>query len=502
MSLRQVVRLLLVDSDRPVHAALSRLIERQKLPYVLETAASQREAISRLRQASCDAVLLDCTHGNGRGCEIFEESQRHPVILLIDRGSNDAAVRAARWGACPCLVDTADDSSWGLLPAVVENLVTWKQRLARVRESEARFRLMADGAGVLLWTLGPDGRATSFNRPWLEFRGRRLQQELSEGWFDGVHPEDRQQARWAFHAALDARRECRVEYRLRRHDGQYRRMLDLRTPQYLPEGSFAGYVCLCIDATNQKQADEEARQRLGQIAHLERLSTVSEMVCELAHELSQPLGAISDYAQAGRHQARSLRGENCDQVIDFFGRITEQADRAGRIVRRVREFVRREDCHRCEVDINDLIRELVVLLEVDARSHHVRLELSLGRSLPKVTIDRTQIEQVITNLVRNAMEAAEEMPQRRRTVRIRTSLDDANGLEVVVVDKGRGLEAEEVERLFEPFYSGKADGMGLGLSISRSIVEAHGGRLEASPNVEQGTTLRFTLPIDGEGGER
>ena len=272
--------------------------------------------------------------------------------------------------------------------------------------------------------------------------------------------------------------------------------------QEFPDGSFAGYVCLCIDATNRKQADEEARQRLGQMAHLERLSTVSEMVCELAHELSQPLSAISDYAQAGRHQARSLRGENRDQVIDFLGRITEQADRAGRIVRRVREFVRREDCNRCEVDINDLIRELVVLLEVNARSHDVRLELSLGRSLPKVTIDRTQIEQVIANLVHNAMEAAEEMPQRRRTVRIRTSLDDANGLEVVVVDKGRGLEAEEVERLFEPFYSRKADGMGLGLSISRSIVEAHGGRLEASPNVEQGTTLRFTLPIDGEGGER
>ena len=259
---------------------------------------------------------------------------------------------------------------------------------------------------------------------------------------------------------------------------------------------------ITIDTTEQKRADRGDRQRLHVMAHRERLSTAGEMVCELAHELNQPLGAIAGYAQAGGHRARSLKGEDCHELIDFLDRIAEQAERAGRIVRRVREFVRRAECHRCEVDVNNLIHELMALLEVEARSHHVRLKLALDRSLPKVTIDRTQIEQVIANLVRNAVEAAEEMSQRRRTVTIRTSLGSQNRLEVGVEDKGEGLEAAEVQRLFEPFYTSKADGMGVGLSISRSIVEAHGGRLEASPNAEEGTIFRFTLPVGGKGGER
>jgi C4-dicarboxylate-specific signal transduction histidine kinase len=394
MNPRQAVRLLLVEADRPVHAAVRRLIERQKLPYVLETAASQQEAISRLRHAAvggmceghtppprCDAVLLDCTNGNGRRWEIFEQPERSPVILLVDRRSNDAAIRAARWGACPCPVDTADESSWRLLPAVVDHLIAWKRRLAKLRESEAR-------------------------------------------------------------------------------------------------------------------------QRLGKLAHLERLSTINGMAAGLAHELKQPLSAIADYARACRHQARNLKGENRDEVIDFVSRIAEQADRAGEIIRRLREFGRPADCRRSAVDLNDLVRELMVLLEVAARSHGVRLELALGRRLPKVTIDRIQIQQVITNLVHNATEAVGAVPQQRRVVTIRTSLSGENELEVAVEDKGTGLEEENLERVFEPFYTRKAEGMGLGLWISRSIVEVHGGRLEAVPGAGEGTTLRFTLPIEGKGGQR
>jgi len=133
--------------------------------------------------------------------------------------------------------------------------------------------------------------------------------------------------------------------------------------------------------------------------------------------------------------------------------------------------------------------------------HDVHLQLALGRSLPEVTVDRIQIEQVITNLVRNAMEATQEVPKERRNVTIRTSISTAGGLEVAVQDTGKGLQSEDADRLFEPFYTTKRDGMGLGLSISRSIIEAHGGRLGAGPNADQGTTFRFTLPVDGEGGE-
>ncbi len=377
MSLRHAVRLLLVEPHQSVHAAVERLIERQKLPYVLETAASREEAVSRLRRARCDAVLLDGTNGNGRTWGLSEEAQRRPVILLVDRQSNGAAARAARRGACPCPVDPADEDSWTLLPAVLESMI-------------------------------------------------------------------------------------------------------VRT----------------------RRAEQQARQQLSQLAHMQRVSTISEMVGELAHELNQPLSAIADYARASGYQARTLRGEHRHEVIDYLGRIGEQAFRAGEIVRRVRGFVRRADCPRSAVELNELIRRLAVLLEVEARSRDVRLVLALGDELPKAVIDRVQIEQVITNLVRNAVEAAGQMPPPRRAVTIRTSLAMEADLEVAVEDKGPGLDAEEAERLFEPFHTSKAGGLGLGLWISRSIVEAHGGRLEAVPGAGEGTIVRFSLPVAGRGDQK
>jgi PAS domain S-box-containing protein len=418
MRLRQAVRSLPVEPHPPVKAAVERLIDRQKLPYVPEAAASQREAVAELP-----------------------------------------------------------------------------------------LRRMADAAPLLVWTSGPDGRPTFFNSRWLEFRGRRLDEELAEGWPEGVHPEDRPAALRAHATAVGGRRGCGVEYRLRCHDGQYRWILDQHTPHYLLDGTFAGHVCWCLDTTEQKRAEEGARQRLCQLAHVQRVSTLNNMACELAHELAQPVSAIADYARACRHQARALKGARRDEVIDFLGRIAEQADRAAEILRRVRESVRRADCRRQAVDLNNLIRNLAVLLELEARSHKVCLELALGGapacgSPPKAMIDPIQIQQVITNLVRNALEAAEAMPPQRRTVTIRTSLCTENELEVAVEDSGPGLQPEDSKRWFEPFYTRKPDGLGLGLPISRWIVEAHGGRLEAVPGAEQGTTLRFILPVDGEGGQR
>lgn len=265
-------------------------------------------------------------------------------------------------------------------------------------------------------------------------------------------------------------------------------------------GKVMGFVAVITDITEQRRAEEASRRRLDALAHVERLSTMGEMVSGLAHELNQPLAAIANYAQACHHSVGDLEGENRHVLLDSLERIADQADRAGRIIRHLREFVRRPESNRSAVNINDLVRDVAVLLEVEMRSHDVRLELALGRSLPAVTVDRIQIEQVITNLVRNAVEAVREMPREQRTVTIHTSIRTPGMLEVAVEDTGKGPQVKDLEELFEPFYTTKANGMGLGLSISRSIVEAHGGRLEAVPNADQGTTLHFTLPFQSEGG--
>ena len=270
-------------------------------------------------------------------------------------------------------------------------------------------------------------------------------------------------------------------------------------------GKLIGFVAVITDVTEQHRIEEQAQHHLGQLAHVERLSTMNEMVSGLAHELNQPLAAVSNYAQACRHQVQTLEGKDRDEVLEAVKQITEQADRAGQIIRRLREFVRRTAASRSTADINQLVRDVLVLLGVEMRLHDVQSELRLETPLPQTVVDRIQIEQVITNLVRNAVEAARELPKANRLVTIRTSLKSADWIEVAVRDTGKGFSPEDVDRVFEPFYTTKRDGMGLGLSISRSIIEAHGGRLEAAPDTtpphsKQGTEFRFTLPVKSKGG--
>ena len=222
----------------------------------------------------------------------------------------------------------------------------------------------------------------------------------------------------------------------------------------------------------------------------------------LAHELNQPLTAISNYAQLCGHRLRRCRADGGDEVRDAIEQIAQQAERAREMIGRLREFVRPAQSHRLAADLNELVRNVAALLQVEIRRQGVRLELMLDDSLPTLTVDRIQIEQVIGNLVSNAIEAMRDTPQHARTVTIRTARGAENFLEVSVTDLGRGLPTKDVSRLFEPFYTTKSGGMGLGLSISRSVIAAHGGRLDAAPRPGGGAVFRFTLPVGGEGGKR
>jgi C4-dicarboxylate-specific signal transduction histidine kinase len=237
------------------------------------------------------------------------------------------------------------------------------------------------------------------------------------------------------------------------------------------------------------------------MAHIGRLSTMGEMVSGLAHELNQPLSAIANFARASLYRVRSMAGDELDEVAESLEQIAGQADRAGAIIRHLRGFVRRADAERTDVDVNQLVREISVLLEVDARLHEARLALVLDESLPTLIGDRVQLEQVIANLVRNALEAMNETPPAKREVTIATAGLPNGGVEVAVRDRGSGCRNGDADRWFDPFYTTKPSGMGLGLSISRSIVESHGGRLDALPNPEGGSIFRFRLPLRAEGNE-
>lgn len=250
------------------------------------------------------------------------------------------------------------------------------------------------------------------------------------------------------------------------------------------------------DATDRKRAEKEAKRRLDELAHVGRVASMGEMASGLAHEINQPLTAIASYAEACLLMLKSKAG-NTDLLRDSLEEISGQAQRAGAIVRRLRQFVKQAETERSRVDINSVVRSVLELLEHDISAHRIRLQLELDEQLPEVEIDRIQIDQVLVNLVLNAVDAMDSTEQADRELTIQTAKTSSEeALEVAVSDTGSGLTPEAADHLFDAFFTTKPGGMGLGLVISRSIIQAHRGRLWATANGDTGATFRFTLPID------
>jgi C4-dicarboxylate-specific signal transduction histidine kinase len=247
---------------------------------------------------------------------------------------------------------------------------------------------------------------------------------------------------------------------------------------------------------------EKVQQHLAELAHVTRLRMMGELMSEVSHEINQPLYAISNFAEASLNRLRSPIAGPGPEILSWLEQIAVQANRAGEIIRRIGRFVRKSPAKLAPADVNRIVRDVVGLLSVDVRLDAVELELQLAESLPPVQVDRIQIEQVLVNLLRNALEAMADNPAAQRQLTVRTELLPSAAVRVAVRDNGRGLESDELNRLFEPFFTTKTDGMGMGLSISHSIVEAHGGRMEAMPNSDRGMTFQFTLPVARKGGSR
>ncbi|HUU95554.1 MAG TPA: ATP-binding protein, partial [Phycisphaerae bacterium] len=248
------------------------------------------------------------------------------------------------------------------------------------------------------------------------------------------------------------------------------------------------------DITERKRAEQEARQRQADLAHVSRLTLMGEMASSLSHDISQPLCTILFYA---RGCVRRIRSGTADPtaLLDVMEKVAAQAEAAGRIVRRLREFVSKRAPHLSTVDINELIRQSLSLVQSEISEGGITLRLRAAEPLPPVRADRVQIEQVILNLVRNGIEALQAVEAGQRELTIATSSSAGGTITVAVHDTGAGLSAEVAERVFDSFFSTKPDGMGMGLSISRSIIEAHGGRLWVVPNAERGATFQFRLPV-------
>ncbi len=367
-----------------------------------------------------------------------------------------------------------------------------KRAEAVLRESEARFRLVADSAPVMIWMSGTDKLCTYFNKPWLDFTGRSIDQELGNGWAEGVHPEDLQKCLTTYIQAFDRREAFRMEYRLRRHDGEFRWVSDIGVPRFSPDGSFAGYIGSCIDVTEQRRAQEQLHQAQADLARVTRIAAMGELAAAIAHEVNQPLGAVVTNASAS---LRWLAGQppDLEEARDATERTVREANRASDVIRRIRALLQKGPPQMERLDLNAVIREVLTLAGNEILRGRVTIQTDLAPDVPIVLGDRVQLQQVLLNLILNGIDAMSTMANRPRDLLIK-SVNHPEGVLIEVQDSGVGVDPEQADRIFEPFFTTKPQGIGMGLSIGRSIIEAHGGRLWFTRGSPHGVVFQFTVP--------
>ena len=399
-----------------------------------------------------------------------------------------------RWIAARGTVEFNKAGKAVFMRGVSHDITERKRTEDALKESEARFRTVADTAPVLIWMAGTDKLCNFFNQGWLDFTGRTLEQELGNGWAEGIHPNDLAGCLKTYVTAFDARQPFTMEYRLRRHDGEYRWISDHGVPRYDSESDFLGYIGSCVDLTERRQAEAEALRQRAELAHVSRVSVMGELSASMAHELNQPLTAILSNTQAAQ---RFLAADKLDRVEfdEILKDIVHDTTRARDVIRHLRALVKKSGREFVRVDVNEIIGQVVGFLHGDIVGRNVTVTQELPPELPLVLGDRTQLQQVLLNLLLNAFDAvsANRVPDRRVTVL--TAMASSEMVRVAVRDGGVGIPADKLEEIFQPFFTTKTEGLGMGLSVSRSIIESHGGRLSAENNPGPGATFSFTLPV-------
>ena len=443
------------------------------------------------------AQVVDCELGQrytldqasiGYGCESFVGS---PIVNREGEKIGQVCV----FGGRP-LQDAEMASALVSLAAVrVSAELEHRQEQAALARSEACFRAVFDQRLHLAGILSVDGKVLEANQKSLDFAGLKREQVGGHYYWDTPwwsHAPEKQQRMHAAIRSEAAGETVRFEINCPRSDGQLATLDFSVRPIMNKDGEIVFLVTESDDITERRIAEEEARQHRARVAHVARLSTLGEMAAGIAHEINQPLTAISLFAQAGR---RLVDSGNFERMGEVCRKLNEHALRASEVVDRMQTMARQGAGEKQVVDCNELIDSAVKLAESEARIYDIQIEFDRGDDLSAVSVDGVQIQQVALNLLRNGMEAMNTgSGSEGRSIAIRTRMAAENEIEVSVSDTGCGIPDEYADKLFTPFSTTKSSGMGMGLSISQAIVRAHGGGIGFRNNDDGGTTFWFTLP--------
>jgi PAS domain S-box-containing protein len=367
-------------------------------------------------------------------------------------------------------------------------------RTARIEASESRYLDLYDNAPDMFISIDMSTqRVIQCNQTLLEVTGFSKEDVIGTHYYDLFDRNSRADVRRAFQMFLDKGQAKEVELRLFCADGQFVDTSINVSAVRNEQGESIYCRATLRDITSKKRIERQIKEQELELAHVARLSMMGEMATGLAHEINQPLAAIAAYAEGAAIRIRN-GSSDADGLARVVDRISADAHRAGEVIRRLRRFVRKREPERREVDMNELIREVAQFVGPDLKHRQAKLELDLEECLLPLRVDAVQIQQVLVNLVRNGCDAMEETQPAQRLLTIRSRANGQSSIDVDVEDYGHGVSESMDEQVFEPFFSAKKDGLGMGLAISRSIIELHGGQIWVTPNLQEGATFHFSLP--------
>jgi two-component system, cell cycle sensor histidine kinase and response regulator CckA len=524
----EAATILVVDDELDSLQLLTNILRAEG--YHVRPADSGELALQSVREKAPDLILLDMRMPGVDGFEVCRrlkartETRDIPLMFISASHNAEERTQGLKLGALDfvskpfqreeLLARIQTQLELGRLRADLEKRVTERtgelvvanrqleldlveRTLAEhtLRETEERFRNMADTAPVMIWVSGPDKLWTFFNKGWLDFTGRTMEEELGEGWAADVHPDDLDQCNETYSSSFEERRPFQMEYRLLRADGEYRWVLDTGVPRFEPGGTFAGYIGSCIDFTDLRLSQERMLAN-------QKLESLGVLAAGIAHDFNNMLGSV--FAEADLAFTELPSDSPIRRSLD---RICAVAMRASEVLNLLMEYAggKGDEAAFRAVDLSSLIQETLDLVKVSI-SKTATLETRFAEDCPRVRANPTQLRRVLMNLVTNASEAlgANEGFIRVGTTFVRVhpgshengtaSLPEGDYLLLEVSDTGCGMSEEALAKAFDPFYTTKSVGRGLGLSAVQGIIRSHGGSIRVISAPGQGSTFRIFIP--------
>lgn len=378
---------------------------------------------------------------------------------------------------------------------LIKNLHAHELTEIKLRESELRFHLLAENATDIISRHAADGTYLYVSPSCKTLLGYTPEELLNYNSYKFVHYDDIGKLKKAFNRRKENTVPHTLTYRMRRKEGDYRWFESNIRHIYDEKTRVIREIQTASRDITDRILDKKARLRGQQLAHVSRLSSMEEMASGMAHEISQPLAAVVNYTQGCVRYLQSDKQDSA-QLIEIMKKAVIQAERAGEVIHRLKNFFCKGQLFKTPCKINSIIRETVSLIRNDLNASKTKIDFELAKDVQLISADKIQLQQVLLNLIQNAIDAMQENDLKQRRICIQSKIIDDNTIAITVRDTGPGFPKDMTHKVFEPFFSTKAHGRGMGLAICRSIIEAHGGQFVINPNTNNNSWIGFNLPVN------